>query len=217
MVWICVIARFAKTMSTTLMTTAAFTASATPRGPPLASMPRSAEMIATIAANTMLFAIANHTSVIFANVPNELQKLPGATPLTVTARRNAAPVPAGDDDHAENGRDQQERQEPWHHETPDRVHSENPHGVEFFAHGARPEVGRDSRGRGTAHQQPRCDRAHPAGQHPLHSPRQAAPSPPLRRPDPEVTTVTIAPNGMAISNAGIAVTLSNTHACHKNS
>jgi hypothetical protein len=77
----------------TLMTTEELTASATPRGPPFASMPRSDETIPTIAAKTAALAMANQTSTILANVPNDIQKLPGVTSLTVTARTKVAAVP----------------------------------------------------------------------------------------------------------------------------
>src|SRR5262245_32036577 len=86
----CVITRLARTIPTTFTTTAAFTASATPRGPPLASMPLSEDTIPTIAANTTALPIANQTSSILANAPNDALKLPSVTSLTVVAMMNDA-------------------------------------------------------------------------------------------------------------------------------
>ena len=43
-------------------------------------------MMATIAANRTVFPMVNQTSTIFAKDPNDCQKLPLLTPLTVTAR-----------------------------------------------------------------------------------------------------------------------------------
>jgi len=106
----------------------------------LASIPRIAEMIATIAPNTTLLTIANHTSVMFAKVPNELQKLPGATPLVATDKRNAAPVPDTMMTTQSMGATSSNAKNRGNHKTPDRVNAEHPHGVEFLAHGTRPEV-----------------------------------------------------------------------------
>ena len=85
-----VIARFTVAMQTTLSTTEEFTASATPRGPPLASVPRKHEITATMAAKISDLPSVNHTSVTDANVPKDCQKLPVVTPLTPTASMNDA-------------------------------------------------------------------------------------------------------------------------------
>src|SRR5271170_2739813 len=81
-------------MHTTFSTTDEFTASATPRGPPLASIPRRQEMMATIAANRTALPMVNQTSTIFAKDPNDIQKLPVLTPLTTTASVYEAPTAA---------------------------------------------------------------------------------------------------------------------------